>query len=294
MARNPTSQHVGSTQSRDATFVNYDQLIGGTATATSNQRQVAWSQACAALDMENILILCDVQAAHTPYLALPGSAAANGRVMSPLACAFASHPAHKGYGIYLHQIVGGTAAVVHTPIRFEAIYNTVGAVQGWLSAPEQSQLPVFDVTGLAPWEFAPLRLRLTQDARDAMRSVAILSFWGAAASLMLAFISGIAVTVYHTTAGSENHVTSLKVTELASKEIGAYSSTLFELTRVSSLVVKTGGWIEKYSVKDGKTQFEALVPEWVTTDAVRALGPVVTEKDYVRKMVIVRRGGGSK
>jgi hypothetical protein len=112
--------------------------------------------------------------------------------------------------------------------------------------------------------------------------------------LLLAVLAGLGVTLYHITTQRENHATSLKVTELAAKEMGAYSNTLFEMTRVSSLVVKTGGWIEKYTFKDGTTQFDARVPEWVTPDVIRSLGPVVTEKDYVRNMVIIRRGGGSK
>jgi len=280
-----------------ALWLNYTQLTGGTALATRNQAQVAWSQACAALDMENILVMLDVQADRTRFLALPGSAAANGLIRSPLACAFASHPQHKGLGIYVHHIQGGTAAVLHTTERFEALFNSVASIQSWLAAHEQSGLSVFDVSNLGAsqaWEFKPLRLRMTQDARDAMRSVTQMSFWGSVVALVLAGLGGLGVQLYQFTAARDTQTTSLMVTELATKEIGAYSNTLFELTRVSSLVVKTGGWIEKYSFKDGTTRFDARVPEWVTPDVIKGLGPVTTEKDYVRNMVMVRRGEADK
>jgi hypothetical protein len=270
--------------------VNYSGLIGGSSIAGSDQAKVAWSQASSALDMENILIMLDVQGAVTRYLALPGTAAANGRVYSPLCCAFETHPSHKGFGIYLHRMQGGVAAVVYTPQRFEALFNSITSVEDWLASHDQKGLSVFDVSEGGSWEFVPLRLRLTQNARDAMRTVTLISFWGAAASFLIAALGGLGVVAHHLTVKRDNTSTSLKITELASKEVNAYGNTLFELTRVSSLVVKTGGWIERYTVKDGAVSFDVRVPEWVTADVIKALGPVSTEKEYVRNMVIVRKG----
>lgn len=274
--------------------IDYRNLIGGSVVATRNHEQVAWAQACAALDSENILIMVDVQGDQAVFLALPGVAATSGIMRSPLAAAFPSHPDHQGYGIYLHDIPGAIAAVVRTPNRLEALYNTVPSMGAWLDEREQRELPRFTVGGSKEWEFRPLKLRQAQDGRDVMGRIARLNYWASGMAVALAVSGAIGVTVYKATSGKEDTATALHVTDLAAKELNKYSTTLFELTRVSSLVIRTGGWIEKYSFKGNQTTFEARVPEWVTSDVIKELGNVQTEKDYAKNMVIIRRGEASK
>lgn len=274
--------------------IDYRKIIGGTVVATKNQESVAWAQACAALDAENILIMVAEKEDGAEYLALPGLAAANDLVFSPLAAAFTSHPQHQGDGIYLHEVPGAIAAVVRAPGRFEALYNTVPAMQAWLSERAQASLAQFDTSKFEAKEFRPLRLRQSQDGREVLGKIATLNFVGAVIALSLAISGAIGVSAFKSATRQDSAAAELKVSELAAQELNRYSTQLFELSRVSTLVVRTGGWIEKYNIKGPLTTYEARVPEWVTADVIKELGAVQTAKDYEKNMVIISRKEPSK
>ena len=268
---------------------DYKRFVGGIVVATKKHENVAWAQACSALDTENILIAIDVLADRAEYLALPGAASTSGRVFSGLAAVFPSHPDHKGFGIYVHEVPGGVAVVARTPNKIEALYNSAASIDRWMNQREQVDLPRYNVAGFKEWEFKPFKLRQAQDGREVMTKIAAVGFWFSGLALVLALLGVLGVSVYKVTSAKDDSTTSLKVTDLAAKELNRYSTTLFELTRLSSLLVRTGGWIDKYKFKAGKLSYEAHVPEWVTSEVIKELGPVLTEKDYAKNMIIIKR-----
>ena len=63
------------------------------------------------------------------------------------------------------------------------------------------------------------------------------------------------------------------------------------IQKVSSTVVRAGGWIEKYSMKGtGQEHFELVLPSWVSQDYIDALGrDVVTDLRDMDGLLIVRK-----
>lgn len=271
-------------------MVDYRTLLAGAALATKDHSTVAQRQACSALDTEAVLISFVVEDDRVMYLALPGRAAANGDVATPLAAVFRTHPEHRGDGIYLHPVPGGIAAVVRSGSRFEALYNNIAAVRSWLAEPEQRGLPQHDVSGGIEWPLRPMRLSRLWDGRSVMAKLALYNFWGAVAMVGLSVFAGITVTAARALRATPNAPKAVQVGQIASTEIARYNATLHDFSLVAALVVRAGGWIEKYNYKDGKATFEAYVPEWVTADAIKEIGAVVTEKDFARNLVIVKKG----
>lgn len=271
-------------------MVDYRTLLAGAALATKDHSTVAQRQACSALDTEAVLISFVVEDDRVMYLTLPGRAAANGDVATPLAAVFRTHPEHRGDGIYLHPVPGGIAAVVRSGSRFEALYNNVAAVRSWLAEQEQRGLPQHDVSGGIEWPLRPMRLSRLWDGRSVMAKVALYNFWGAVAMVGLSVFAGITVTAARALRATPNAPKAVQVGQIASTEIARYNATLHDFSLVAALVVRAGGWIEKYNYKDGKVTFEAYVPEWVTADSIKDIGAVVTEKDFARNLVIVKKG----
>lgn len=270
-------------------MIDYRSLIAGSALATKDHDSVAHRQACSALDSDAVLIHVVVEDDRAKYLALPGRAAANTDVLTPLAAVFRSHPNHRGDGIYLHPVPGGMAAVVRSGTRFEALYNSVAAVRTWLGEPDQRDLPQHDVSSGMAWPLRPMRLSRLWDGRSLMAKVAILNFWGAVAMVSLSVIVGIAATVGHALKPAPNASRAVQISQIASSDLARYNSTLHDFSLLAALMVRAGGWIEKYSFKEGKVSFEAYAPGWVTAESIKELGAVETEKDFARNLVIVRR-----
>lgn len=63
------------------------------------------------------------------------------------------------------------------------------------------------------------------------------------------------------------------------------------IQKVSSTVVRSGGWIEKYSMKGADNEyFELVLPSWVSQDYIDALGrDVVTDLRDMDGLLIVRK-----
>ncbi|WP_370260688.1 hypothetical protein [Limnobacter sp.] len=66
---------------------------------------------------------------------------------------------------------------------------------------------------------------------------------------------------------------------------------LSRIQKVSSTVVRSGGWIERYHLKgEGHEQFEVVLPSWVSQDYLDALGrDVVTDLRDMEGLLTVRK-----
>jgi len=236
----------------------------------------------------HLLVATDPASQMVYYFAAPSAAFTSIAVFAtPLAAALPSHPQHRGDGIYFLQDVNLAVAVEKTRDQIRVVANSNEAMADWLA--ERPETPLYRVEDDEAWamESIPGAYRRLADGislRTAKYSSVI-----AIVSLLVYFIASLGTSIQSAAADKSNqaHMTAINNAVTKIDFVSPMSQQIARMQRVSALVVRAGGWIEEYEVKNGTEKFVLMMPAWITKDYIDALGPRVeadqaTEENLVR------------
>ncbi len=225
---------------------------------------------------------------HAYFFALPSAALHDtGMFETPLAAALPGHPDHRGEGVYLLERETFSCAVIKDGEKFQCLTNKADVVLNYI---HDLNLPVHNVEQAKPWalESAAGRYRRMADQFSA-RTIKI----GAAITVAAAVIGlGAMVTegVMAAQLKSDNAKTAEQLNSVVMKieHASPLSRQLAQFQKVSSTVVRAGGWIDAYEMKGNTESFAVSLPEWVTQDYINALGTgTKADKDTANNIIRV-------
>ena len=236
----------------------------------------------------HLLVATDTASATVFYFAAPSSGFTSiAQFATPLAACMPTHPQHQGDGIYFLQDVSLSVAVEKNRDQIRLLANTSEAMNEWLA--ERSDAPIFRVEALEPWtmESVPGAYRRLADGismRTAKYSTVI-----AGIALMMYSVASVGVSVQNAAADQSNQAHMRAINEAVGRIdfVSPLSQQIARLQRVSALVVRAGGWIEEYDLKNGTEKFILMMPAWITKDYIDALGARV-EADQTNDENLVR------
>jgi hypothetical protein len=224
----------------------------------------------------HLLVATDVANAMVYYFAAPSSAfAAIPLFHTPLAAALPGHPQHRGDGVYFLQGANLSVAVEKRRDQIRLIANSSDVMRQWLA--DQNTTPVIAADDFEPWamESIPGAYRRIADGIS-LRTARYASIV-AGLALLAYFVAAIGASVLNAAADSGNQSQLHAVNEAITRIdfVSPLSQQVARLQRVSALVVRAGGWIDEYELRNGTEKFVLMMPAWITRDYIDALGPKV-------------------
>ena len=241
----------------------------------------------------HLLVAADPKQATVYYFAAPSTAFASTAIFAtPLAAALPTHPQHRGDGVYLLRSEKLSVAVEKLRDQFRMVANTPDVMADWLA--ERPEMPVHDVADLDTWamESVPGAYRRITDGIS--QRMVRYSAYATALALVVYLVASIGVSVANASADKSNqaHMSAINAAVTRIDFISPLSQQVARMQRVSSLVVRAGGWIDEYEFKNGSEKFVLMMPAWITKDYIDALGPKV-EADQANDENLIRVSLGS-
>lgn len=242
------------------------------------------------LDTANmhLLIVTDSAEAMVYYLAAPSTAFTSTPVFeTPLAAALPTHPQHRGDGIYFLHSVNLSVAIEKSRDSIRLIANSTEVMTEWLE--DQQDIPTYAVDGCESWTMEAIPAAYRRIADGISLRAAKYSSIVAGASLLVYVVASIGVSVFTARADKSNETHMHEVNEAVGKIdfVSPLSQQVARVQRVSSLVVRAGGWIDEYDFKNGDEKFVLMMPAWITRDYIEGLGPRV-EADQATDENLIR------
>ena len=206
------------------------------------------------------------------YLALPSaSLAAELDPKTPLAMALPGHPQHQGPGVYVLDAGVYKVAAIFDGSSLELVANEAELVVDFIA---EQTLPVFQVASASPWRFQSAFTQRNQTVAKLTESLT--KFSVLALALAGLTYGGLAITEGTITAkakSSQEQLSSSLSRAVADIRVGSPLLTMVaQYHQRMSVVVRAGGWLDAYQVKNGEESYRMFVPQWVTQDYIAALG----------------------
>ena len=224
----------------------------------------------------HLLVAVDREETMAYYFAAPSSAYASIPVFdTPLAAALPGHPQHRGDGIYFLQDVSLAVAIEKTRGQIRLIANTPDVMADWLA--EQPGIAVYPVEQDEAWvmESIPGAYRRIADNLSLATTKYSLVVTVIAFLMYLAAAIGVSVQNASTDKSSQARMKAINDAVTRIDFVSPLSQQLARLQKVSSLVVRAGGWIDEYEMKNEEEKFILMMPAWITKDYIDALGTTV-------------------
>lgn len=264
----------------------YTQMIGGSVPLHAGDAlQSVRMVAADLLDTDRIHLLYaeDREFARVHYFALPSKALHSAHLdlrglRTPLSAALPGQPGHQGEGVYLVTQEsesagdGFGAAAVYQRGELRLYVNDRTAIHLLL---EDLGLPVFDVSleEGAVFESQRDRFRRFSDhlsQQVGKMSATVLVLCGVGYAGLSAAAAYFQETGDHGMKAQRDSLaraaSNLKLTSPLSEQLG-------RLHALSGVVVKTGGWIDRYQLQGDKESFTLYVPEWTSRESLIEIGP---------------------
>ncbi len=210
---------------------------------------------------------------------------------TPLAAALPGHPQHHGDGIYFLSDVSLAVAVEKSRDHIRLIANTPEVMADWLA--EQSERAVYPVEGNEAWAMESIPGAYRRIADGISLSASRYSVVVAAIALLVYMGSAIGISVLNASAdkSSQAHMKAINDAVTRIDFVSPLSQQLARVQKISALVVRAGGWIDEYEVKNGNEKFILMMPAWITKDYIDALGPgVIADQSVDENLIRVARG----
>jgi len=246
--------------------------------------------AASALQAERIHVVISERDGFAYYLAVASSIlASEPNFKSELAAALPTHENHRGDGIYVCYANGVGTAIVFSGERFEYYFSESEAIADLI---ETEGLSVFDVSAAVGWALTSAVGR--NESAGQQFGFLLARFAVGWLFVLVIILVGLHVASYFTKALSSAEITAAYA--VATKQIETtqpLANDLANIEKVSNVAIKSGGWIEKFELKDGgDPSYRLSLPQWVSKDYVDALGAgVKTEFDRVSDRVVATRVG---
>lgn len=224
------------------------------------------------------------------YLAQKSSAFSSAPVFeTPLVAALPGNLQHKGDGAYLLSHGSISVAVIKDGDKFRLITNNTDAVESeiddmeLLVHPAESFVPALmqSITGKQ-------RHQADKFSARAIKLSAILS----SAAIVLGVVASVGAASLSASLKNRSDQNAIALGQLVSKidHASPLSRQLAGVQKISATVVRAGGWIESYELAGEKEKFVVALPEWVTQDFIRALGPgAQADHDAVNNLIKVHK-----
>ena len=241
----------------------------------------------------HLLVSADPTQATVYYFAAPSTAFASTTIFAtPLAAALPSHPQHRGDGIYFLRTEKLAVAVEKVRDHLRLVANTPEVMADWLA--ERPEIPVHDVADCDAWAMESVPGAYRRIADGISHRMVRYSAYATALALVVYLAASIGVSVANAAADKSNqaHMSAINAAVTRIDFISPLSQQVARMQRVSSLVVRAGGWIDEYEFKNGSEKFVLMMPAWITKDYIDALGPKV-EADQANDENLVRVSLGS-
>lgn len=236
----------------------------------------------------HLLVSTDTANAMVYYFAAPSLAFTSiPAFATPLAAALPGHPQHQGDGIYFLKDVNVSVAIEKNRDQIRLITNSTDVMDEWLV--ERPEQPVYRVDAYNPWSMESIPAAYRRIADGISLRTARYSLVAGIISLLVYVTSSVGVAVLNASAdkSSQAHMNAINQAVGNIDFVAPLAQQVARLQRVSSLVVRAGGWIEEYEVKKDSEKFVLMMPSWITKDYIDALGPKV-EADQSNDENLVR------
>lgn len=237
----------------------------------------------------HLLVATDSASEMVYYLAAPSEAFTSTPTFNtPLAAAFPTHPQHQGDGIYFLQDVNLSVALEKTRDHLRLIANTNEVMAEWL-AEQPPEMPVFQAEMFQAWSMESIPGAYRRIADGISLKTAKIASLVAMLALMIYGASSIGISVMNASTDKSNQSQMTAINDAVGKIdfVSPLSQDVARLQRISALVVRAGGWIDEYEVKNGSERFVLMMPAWITKDYIDALGAKV-EADQTSEENLVR------
>lgn len=210
----------------------------------------------------------------------------------PFADALPDAAGHQGDGIYLLRLSGFSVAMILERGSLSVMCNETEVLNDYLLGFDLPQYPVDQLVG------KPLR-SIPQAILGVSEKVGRAVFWGSLATMassLLVFVVVQALQVY-SVARDDGQTNARAIEADLNATIGKLNvqqplaRQISRVQKVSATVIRSGGWIEKYSLKDEDHEsFELVLPSWVSQDYLDSLGrDVVTDLRDTEGLLTVRK-----
>lgn len=230
---------------------------------------------------------------HYYYLAVASSAlASEADLKTELAMALPGHPDHQGPGIYVLEAMPYKVAVIFADEQFDLICNEAHLIDEFLA---DATLPIIHVTDrVQPWPLTSAEAKSNALVDAMSRKIVAYSL----VVLGLFSVTGVGLVgaeKWLSAKVAQNNAMTAQAldTALASIKVGSpLSRTMADYDRKAAVVLRAGGWLDAYQVKEGQESFRFFVPTWITDDYVKALGQgIVADKDAADEQMLVLSKG---
>lgn len=273
-------------------------LAGRLPLGTADPTEVLVNHAYALLGSKKLHLHFQVFEGYLYYLAveskwmssLPG-------LPIPFTRIFPGGPDHQGDGIYKLEANSFIAALVVEGGSLRLLCNTPEVLQDYLLGVGLPTIDLNPETGqYLTSVYEGIQGMSKKAARYMMRAsmglllLASTAFVGVHAAQALKVSDEELKLTIKTVEEDLNHeLDKLNVQQPLARQIA-------RVQKVSATVVRAGGWIESYTLKDDKKEtFELVLPSWVSPDYVDSLGQdVVTDLRDLEGLLTVRKKGKEK
>lgn len=207
---------------------------------------------------------------------------------TPLAMALPGHPSHQGDGAYLLSTTSLNLGVIkrnddfflsRDPLEIERIAHEHG-------------LPIHQIdAGIEPWPLEAAYARYRGIIGRATQRVArIAGYTIAACATFYAMIVITQAIAAHIPSWLPSFSKAEAVKQF--QYTSPLSEQLAHFQKISSTVVRAGGWIDGYIWKAGQGEaFEITLPGWISHDYIDALGPdTIADYAIADNLVIAKKG----
>jgi hypothetical protein len=246
-------------------------------------------------DNVHLLTCVDAKSGLVYYFAAPSKAFASlPEFSTALAAVLPSHPDHKGEGIYVLKLPNITVAVEMKVGELRLLSNDHDIMEEWLRA--EAGKAIHDVSAFLAYKMESITGAYRRLADGLSNKLSKYSAWSIAAGLTVYFAASVSLSYVNARADKSSQAHLLSLNEAVSQIdfVSPLSTQMAQLQKVSAVVVRAGGWIDEYDVKDGKEQFVLSMPAWVTKDYIEALGPGITSDRVDENLIQIRKAANKK
>lgn len=209
------------------------------------------------------------------YFALPSKSLASEHMpVSQIAAALPGHPNHKGEGVYVLNVSPYKVAAVYYDEALQVLCNDAALIDDYVLDLGQ---PAHVVDNCTPWRFESAytlsKARANRIERTVMRISAIVTAVACLSLLGFSVAAGTLANVAQRSTADFEASLQQAVNEIRTSS--PLAEQLATLQSKTSTVVRAGGWVDYYEVKNGRESFRMYMPSWISRDYVQAMGEEV-------------------
>lgn len=276
----------------------FNLIAGRLPVGSSNPMKVVGNHAYAILGTNRLHVYWLPRAGHVYYFAVESHYLTSlSSFTLPFTNVLPGETGHQGDGVYLLKTADFVAALILEGGSIRLVCNTTEAMDDFLLGID---LPRFELDGKGgkalssvPQELLGISEKLGKWINRSALSILVTS--------ALIFVG---LNAYEVVMSNFNQpkLNMRAVQNDLNNTLGKLSvqqplaMQLSRVQQVSATVVRSGGWIDRYTIKaDRSEDFEITLPSWVSQDYLDQLGrDVVTDLRDIEGLLVVRKSGKGK